>query len=318
MAFQRLLAIIFLMLSFGAAGVAHGDAALPDGRPVYLLAAGLREAPNEARSDFALAALSALIEVYEREAMQARTELRSGSRNRDLARWIRGVDAMIRDFQAMLDQLRPETPVRISTPDRHSVYLVVDGRPVLLSGPRTGEQGMLEQRVVDEFCARNYCNDLLDGAHIATAAPEIVLPATPLWRFSDLGGPVCASGDGLELQFRDATDLGRKRDMCTQLVTELRSMVETLRVGVAGGIHIEWSQLAVVPDLFTGQQRLLMTSAGDSMPLSAPYLELAPEFLRAVMPWVAARVDDRQYNLVVLNAGAKLSALAGAQTLPAD
>lgn len=305
-----------LMLSFATAMPVRSDNGLSAtaagtrgiGR-IQQIAAGLREAPNEARADFALAALTGLIEAYDRETARARAELRSGSRNRDLARWIRGVNAMILDLQRLLDGLKPETPVRISTPDSHTVYLIVDGTPVLLNGPRTGEQGLLEQQVLDYFCSRNYCDDLVGGEHFESAVTEVTQAMPPLWRFSDLGGPVCASGDGLELQFSDATDLVRKREVCTQLVTDLHVLVATLRTSAAGGTRIDWPTLAVIPDLYTGEQQLVLNAAGDAVALSAPHLENAPAFLKAAMPWVAARVDDRQYNLVILRAETKLMEL---------
>jgi hypothetical protein len=325
MAARHFFPLALLLLSFTAAVPGRADSDFSSGAGaeqgsglVQRLAAGLRDAPNEERSDFALAALEGLIDAYGREAERARVELRHGSRNGDLSRWVRGVDALVLDLQALLDALRPETPVQISTPDTRTVYLVVDGNPVLLNGPRTGEQGLLEQRVLDHFCSRNYCDDLLEGESFATAAAEAAVTAPPLWRFSDLGGPVCASGDGLELQFTDASDLGRKREVCTQLVGELHSLVSTLRTSIAGGTHIDWQRLAVIPDLYTGEQQLVMNAAGDAVALSTPHLENAPAFLRAAIPWVAARVDDRRYNLVILNAETKLPAASGSQLRSPD
>jgi hypothetical protein len=325
MAARHFFPLTVLLLSLATAAPVRADSDLSasagggqGGGLVQRLAASLRDAPNEARSDFALAVLDGLIEAYSREAERARMELRRGSHSRDLSRWVRAVDTMILDLQALLDTLQPATPVQISTPDSRTVYLIVDGSPVLLSGPRTGEQALLEQRVVEHFCSRNYCDDLLEGERFAPAVAEPADTQPPLWRFSDLGGPVCASGDGLELQFRDATDLGRKREVCTQLVTELRTLVAALRTSVASGTHIDWPRLSVTPDLYTGKQRLVLNAAGDSLPLSTPYLENAAAILKAVVPWLAAKVDDRQYNLVILNAETKLLTESEPNTTPPD
>jgi len=270
-------------------------------RSIHLLAAHLKDAPLEARADFALVALSELIAAYSRETARARAALRRTRGNRDLSRWVRAVDGLILELQGVLDALSPETPVQISERDAETVYLIVDGSPVLLSGPRASDRAMLEQRVLERFCSRNYCDDLFEDApaqSTVSATPQ----SSPLWRFSDQGGPVCASGDGLEIQFRSAADLGHKREICSRMVAELNSLITALRVGISDGKPVEWSYLAIDPDPGADLQRVVFNAARDYLLLSLPSLSGAPQFFRASLPWVAARVEDKRYNLVILNA----------------
>lgn len=275
-------------------------------RSVHMLAAHLKDAPLEERADFALAALSELIEAYSRETAGARAELRRTGGNRDLSRWVRAVDGLILELQALLDALSPETPVQISERDAETVYLIVDGNPVLLSGPRTSDKAMLDQRVVERFCSRNYCDDLFED-ELPHATALATLESPPLWRFSDQGGPVCASGNGLELQFRSASDLRQKREICTRVVAELNSLITALRGSVSDGKPVEWNYLAIHPDAGTDLQRVMFNAGGDYLLLSLPSLSSLQQFFRAALPWVAARVEDRRYNLVILNAEEKLA-----------
>jgi len=275
------------------------------GPSVHLLVSHLKDAPLEARADFALVALSELIEAYSHEADRARAELRRTGGKRDLSRWVRAVDALIRELQGLLDALGPDTPVQITGRDAHTVYLIVDGNPVLLSGPRASDRAMLEQRVLERFCSRNYCDDLFENPLPQAAAPVTREPP-PLWRFSDQGGPVCTSGSGLELQFRSASDLRRKREICTQVVAELNSPITALCDSISNGKPVEWKYLAIHPDSGTDLQRIVFNAGGDYLLLPLPSLSGAPQFFTASMPWVAARVEDRRYNLVILNAEEKL------------
>lgn len=301
--------VLWLCCASGAAVLA--DELPTDGsqprkeRSVHQLAAHLKDAPLEARADFALAVLSELIGAYSRETVQARAALRGSRGNRDLSRWVRAVDGLILELQGLLDALSPETPVQISERDAETVYLIVGGSPVLLNGPRASERAMLEQRVLERFCSRNYCDDLFED-ELPHAAASATLESLPLWRFSDQGGPVCASGDGLELQFRSAFDLGHKREICSRMVAELNSLITALRTNTSDGKPVEWKYLAINPDPGTDLQRVIFNAAGDYLLLSLPSLSGAQQFFRASLPWVAARVEDRRYNLVILNAEEKL------------
>lgn len=278
---------------------------LQKARNVHLLAARLKDAPLEARADFALVALSELIEAYGRESARARAELRRTGGNSDLSRWVRAVDGLVQELQGVLDAISSETPVQISGRDAGTVYLIVDGIPVVLSGPRVADRADLEQRVLDRFCSRNYCDDLFENepAH----APSPAKPEShPLWRFSDQGGPVCATGDGLELQFRNASNLRRKREICSRVVAELNSLITALRGSISEGKPVEWEYLAIRPDPGTDLQRVVFNVDGDYLLLPLPALSAEQQFFAASLPWVAARVEDRRYNLVILNAEEKL------------
>jgi len=301
--------VLWLCCASGAAAPA-GELTMDSGqlqkeRNVHRLAAHLKDAPLEARADFALVALSELIEAYSRESERARAELRSRSGNRDLVRWVRAVDALIRELQGLLDALGPETPVQISGRDAQTVYLIVDGSPVLLSGPRASDGTTLEQRVVERFCSRNYCDDFFED-ELPRAPASVTLESPPLWRFSDQGGPVCASGDGLELQFRSASNLRQKRETCTRAVAELNSLITALRGSISEGKPVEWRYLAIHPDSGTDLQRVVLNAGGDYLLLPLPSLSGAQQFFAAALPWVAARVEDRRYNLVILNAEERL------------
>lgn len=268
------------------------------------LTAYLRDAPDALRADFALAALTELVEVYSIEVARARAEPGGRSANPDLRRWVRAVEGMLDDLQGLLDTLTPETPVSVSTLHDGTVYLVVDGDPVLLSGPRPGENAALEHRVLQRFCSRNDCGELVDAfdAQISrtyTAGAQV----SPVWRFGDAAGPVCATGDGLEFQFDDTQGLGEKRAACQRIVSELNVLAAALAEQVQAGIAPDWSRLAIRSTGSDSLQSVVVNAAGDTLLLPLPALAQTPEVFRLVLPWLAAKVDGRRYNLVVLHAG---------------
>ena len=223
----------------------------------------------------------------------------------DSSRWTVAVDALVRDLQQLLEELLPETPVQVSAQHAEALCVIVNGSPVLLAGPRASEKAALEQRVLERFCGRNDCSDLAgDRRSRISAAERAGSPA--LWRFNDPAGPVCASGDGLELQFRNDANLEQKREACTRIMAELNVLENWLRGRIRNGQTVDWNRLAIESGTGTNLQRIVLNGQGDFVLMSLLALEKAPKLFVQVLPWLAARVADKRYNLVILNAGPKL------------
>jgi hypothetical protein len=267
---------------------------------IHGFAARLQDAPEPLRTEFALAALSELVLVYSREAERARAEIRRGPADPDLPRWSRAVEGLVADLQRLVDGLSPETAVSVSTLYPDTVYLIVDGNPVLLTGPRKGENAALEQRVLERFCSRNDCSDLMEE-ELAKPTPPAPSVSPPLWRFGDAGGPVCATGDGLELQFQNAFDLNEKREACARMVAELNTLAAALQREIGTGTRVDWNRLAIRPAADVDVQHIALNADGDYLLMLAPSLQQSPELFRLVLPWLAAKVAGKRYNLVVLN-----------------
>jgi hypothetical protein len=267
---------------------------------IHDLATGLADAPGPLRADFAHAALSELIQAYQRESHRARAEWQQGATDRELLRWSRAVDGLVADLQRLADNLTAETPVALRATDVGPVSLVVGGHPVLLSGPRSGEQPSLEQRVLQRFCSRNDCREWRRADSAAGTTPVVAVEPT-LWRFADAAGPVCATGDGLEFQFRSTVDLNAKREACGRVVAELNAMSYALQRKIDGGTPVDWNRLAIYPASGTPLQRVVLNADGDYLLLPAPALQHSRALFRLVLPWLAAKVAGKRYNLVVLN-----------------
>ena len=267
---------------------------------IHTLAAALQDAPAPLRADFALAAVSELVEVYRREAERARAEVRRNGADRELLRWSKAVEGLVYDLQRLAERLSSDTPVLVTRVGLDTIYLVVDGTPVLLTGPNNVEDAALEVRVLQRFCSRNDCQDLLQQAEFArphSAEPEV----PPVWRFGDAARPVCATGDGLEFQFEDASDLGAKREACSRIVAELGTLAAALKVETKHGTRLDWNQLAVQSASAAELQQVVLNSDGEYLLMSLPSLESSPELFKLVLPWLAAKVAGQRYNLVVLN-----------------
>lgn len=273
------------------------------------LAAALIDAPESMRADFAVDAIAEMIADYNAEADRARRESRTHVRDRDLRRWTVAVDAYTAELTAIANSVTSDTPVRVAIGAANGISLDIDGKPVLVSSPRAREESAFEQRIMDRFCNRYPCDDL-----IADYRPPQTIAATSdtrtYWSFSQQAGPTCSTGDGLVFQFQDMTDIGGKRKACARIVNELNTLGLAISNRLAEGNRIDWNRLAI--HTLPGQEEQLVELAdnGSSIRLPLPALSRTTRLFELVRPWLAARVTGQpEYRLVLINAGSLMAPL---------
>jgi len=272
------------------------------------LAMSLAEAPGPLRTDLAYTAISELAAAYAREADRAQRDKRYRAGDRDLRRWATAVEQMASELSVLAETVTFATSVDIGISPGNHLYLIVDGRPVLVDGPKPREQRDLEQRIIERFCSLNLCDELLaeSAALGSTPGPPA---APPMWRFSQQAGPVCATDDGLEFQFQDTQHLREKREACAQVVAELNLLAAEIGRQLELGVRVDWNTLSIrrLPGQFP--HRVMLSADGEYLQLSLPALAAMPEIFALVRPWLAARITGSRYRLVVINAERLLAPL---------
>jgi hypothetical protein len=273
------------------------------------LAATLVDSPEAMRADFAVAAIAEMVVDYNEEAARARREARGHAKDRDLGRWAVAVDAYAAELTAIANSVTPATPVRVTVGAGNSISLDIDGKPVLVSSPRVREQSAFEQRVLDRFCNLYPCDDLIAEYH--PPQPAVTPTDTETyWSFSQQAGPACSTGDGLEFQFQDMTDIGRKREACGLIVKELNALAAALVWNLSNGNRIDWNRLAIHELPGEEEQQVELAGDGSSIRLSLPALAATTRLFELVRPWLAAKVGGQpSYRLVVINADSLMAPL---------
>jgi hypothetical protein len=273
------------------------------------LAAALVDSPDPMRADFAVAAIAEMVADYNEEAARARREARGHARDRDLGRWAVSVDAYAAELTAIANGVTPATPVSVTVGADNSISLDIDGKPVLVSSPRVREQSAFEQRVLGRFCNLYPCDDLLAEYRPPQAA------ATPAdtethWSFSQQAGPACSTGDGLEFQFQDMTDIGQKREACALIVKELNALAAALAWNLSNGSRIDWNRLAIHELPGEEEQQVELAGDGSTIRLSLPALAATTRLFELVRPWLAAKVGGQpSYRLVLIHADSLMEPL---------
>ena len=252
------------------------------------------------RADFAVLAVSEMVLAHREEADRARREAHDSPTGRNPARWARAVDAYAADLTAVVNSISAETEVNIDIGPENNVALTIDGKPVILNFPHTPQQAVFEQRVMDRFCDLHRCEELI-AEYQQTQPSQRFEHATPIWRFSQQTGPVCATDDGLEFRFQDSVNLIRKRQACHRIVAELNTLAELIAENIAAGVRVDWKRLAIHPTWEEDQHLVELDSAGGAIRVSLPTLATTPQLLIMVRPWLAAKVDGFGFRPVVID-----------------
>ena len=265
------------------------------------LAMAVSDAPTPVRVDFAVAAISEMVIAHRNEADRARQDARHNIAGRSPARWALAVDAYAADLTVVVNSVTTDTPVGIEIGPENSVALNIDGKPVMVSFPKTLQQAAFEQRVIERFCNLYRCEDLIAEYHRTDQSPR-VKNSPPLWSFSEQAGPVCATDDGLEFQFQDTVNLSQKRKACGQIVAELNALAELIAKNLSGGVRIDWNRLAIRPLAGEDQHLVELDGEGGSIRMPLPALAATTQLFILVRPWLAAKVKGDDVRQVVINA----------------
>ena len=265
------------------------------------LAMAVSDAPTPVRADFAVAAVSEMVIAHRNEADRARQDARNNIAGRSPARWALAVDVYAADLTAVVNSVTTDTPVEIEIDPQNSVALNIDGKPVMVTFPKTLQQAVFEQRVIERFCNLYRCEDLIAEYHRSEQSPRFK-NSVPLWSFSEQAGPVCATDDGLQFQFQDTVNLSRKRKACSQIIAELNALAELIAKNLSGGVRIDWNRLAIHPPAGEDQHLVELDGEGGFIRMPLPALAATPQLFNLVRPWLAAKVKGNAIRQVVINA----------------
>jgi len=303
---QLLILLCVIAVLPAPADARAGAAGLPVQQPLLQhIARVVVDSPLPMRRDFSWLAITEMANMYGEEAERARLETRHTKRARDAAKWAASVDSYAARMKAMADAITTDTSIEIVIGTDKSINLYVAGEPVILTGAFSGQQDVYERRVIEQFCVLYLCERLLAELDLSTPDKDMLVrkrtSSAAYWSFSQYAGPVCMTADGLEFQFREMTEINRKRAACNQIVAELHTLVDVLARSLNRGVPVDWAGVQIYP-IADSEGHQVVLNGGEHIRLSLPALAASKELFRLVRPWLAARAQGEDFQLVVLNA----------------
>lgn len=302
--YQMQALLLLCLAPLGSATAFEPGAAIK--QPVYYLdqlALSLKDAPGPVRADLAYAAISELAAAYASESRLARQEMQQQPGQRKLRRWAVAVENLASELDALAQTVTTQSSVRTGFGPGNSLYLIVDDKPVVVSGPRTNDQADLEKRIVSRFCSLHPCKQLIPLPRLSDAEPVVSTQATKTrWSFSEDAGPVCSTDDGLVFQFDNTSDLRRKREACARVVAELQLLATEIIQRKKQGTRVNWKAVKIETLPLGVHHEIQLNNDGDALILYVPALAAAPDLFILLRPWLVANISGVHHRAMISDA----------------
>ena len=252
------------------------------------------------RRNFARIVLIELSAVYEEELKLAGQFVpRTETARRKLSRWRHATGAFLIQLQGIYRALDSGATVGLHVDKKQRLLLIIEGSPVVMSGPRIGQEKALKARIVKNFCRIHECSQPLEAERYAQPKPDYSDPGT--WILGQKRGPRYETKDGLSFGFSNIASRITKEQACLAIVIELRELVDALMKARESGEQINWAVIKIESIPLRDDHRIILNERGDYLRLDLHSLGEFREFWRAFVPWVRARTNGDIHHLNFLN-----------------
>lgn len=246
--------------STGAAGSRPGARIQVEPPRLALLARHLEKLGVSATWDFASLTLDALLDAYRQElADAAREPASTPERRAKLARWRGATADLARQIQAARLRLLDGATFRVYADPQQQVLIIVDGRPIAVSGPRPDADRAIEERVIAQFCAYNDCSPL-------AAAEPVAQPATDeppaAWILGERIPPTFEIYGVMRCEFTDIADRRRKAEACYRAAAEATELAAAIPRAQRQGYRIDWDWMVHTPSARASAGQVVVNSDG--------------------------------------------------------
>ena len=260
------------------------------------LASAVAQAPAAERAAFARTALITMADQYRREIGKARSYAhRDAKHRRKAARWSAATLKYIDDLYATAEGIDEYTIVEVLPGAEESVQLLVDGVPVVLSGPRIADPDSLGRIIVKEYCRFRDCVfETPQGPQPAQSLYQRPDDTLTGWDFGDTSGSTFVTADGIHFQFTSIRDRKRKQQAAMAVVHDLRHLADELRSVSAQGHVIEWDRVRMETTPVAGEHKVVLNRHGDYLMLRLPSLGRAIAIMRSSRSWIRGRVEGHE------------------------
>jgi len=295
------LAIVVLLLLAGRAPAAEVMLPGDEQEPFIRLAESLASSEEVKRLDFAWIAVSEMAREYETILQDSATaKPHKHSSRYKLARWRQATTGFVAELHWLRERVSYSGDIRVHVEAGQLVTLLVDNRPIVISGPEPSNSRLMQQRIFNTYCELYDCSDILD----APPAPTITVsqPGKGAWVLAQRRGARYQTPDGLTFLFSSLSDRATKEALCEQVATELRTLAATLREARAGGFELDWEKIAVQPLPNSGTSYLLLNGKGEYLRQSLPALERTQALSKGLLAWTRRMVEEQAPGTAVIQA----------------
>ncbi len=260
----------------------------------------IMQSENEQRA-FALIALDELYAAYKTELEQVGgTDTKSVKTQKKRRRWTSATNSFLANLLKTSQLLDNHAPLRLYVDNKQKVLIVVGDQPIVVSGPRIGDEVTFEKRIIERYCNQRECLKPEQNWHSNRLEQELSAPGG--WLLGQNRKMSYLTRDGLLFEFNRATDRKMKGEAALAVIIELRKIVTAFKRFQQSGGAIDWTGIVIRSTAASEDHLIELNNQGDFLRLWLPNLHNHGNILHESLPWVHARVNGYQYELKIRNA----------------
>ena len=270
----------------------------PANRKKSRLMALASEIDKRSESDkkaFIKIALTEMAFVYQEESNRAAEQAslsEKDSKQLKLYRWSQHALSFSETITAMHEDIGERTEVDLLAETGTELYIILDGRPVLISSPVINEQKILEERIISSSCARFYCDMKKLEELSGPDRRSIIINAG--WVI-DKDRYIFRTETGLNFVFNTIKNKKYKQLFCLKIARDLNLIAEVLRDISGSGIYVDWQYLHINSIAGDSRHELILNQFKDAIYLELESIQFLNDFPEVAIPWFKERLHkDRK------------------------
>ncbi len=268
---------------------------------LFRLARQVQEQSRDRLVEFVKISLEEMAAVYHEEALQARHKAMQETNDRNkLIRWSGNAEAFANQLQARSLRVNRNSHVELYFESFGELYLLIDGKPVLVSSPVINQQESLERRIIEQVCRRMHCDQRLINQPVGEPVRSLWVYAG--WEIGENNRHLFRTKSGLNFVFNDLEDKPVKQHICLNIARDLNLIADTLINVREKGLFIDWSYLYldVIPG--TDRYQLVINQFKDAIQLSLTAIPYLNDYPQVTIPWLQARLKFEPFEFTFENA----------------
>jgi len=268
---------------------------------LFRLARQIQDQSSAGLIEFVKISLEEMASVYQEEALEARQKSIEESKDRDkLIRWSRNSLAFANQLEALIKTINNSSQIELFFESFGELYILINGKPVLISSPVINQQNSLEQRIINRVCRRMQCEKKLLEQPASENVRSIWVYAQ--WEISDDNKYVFKTKNGLNFIFNDLEDKKRRQHVCLNIARDLNLIADSLLDAKEKGLFIDWGYmyLGVIPG--SEKYELIINQFKDAVRLSLTAIPYLNDYPQVAIPWLQSRIEFGEYQFNFNNA----------------
>lgn len=274
------------------------------------------------RATFARIALTSMAEAYEQELSRPGVASKRPGKAADAARWRAEIAQIATELRQRAASVETALRIALAQDGPDSVRLIIDGRNVILQGPRIDAPEVLEARIVAQACLYIACREVAavpalaqsetppdfarpteNAANPVLAAgdwpllPQAAATVAGVWFSLPQGGAVFRSHNGLNFQFSDSANFIDRARLCERLASDFEALAQGIKFADQQGWPVMSASLSLGATE-GGLTLLSLNPLGDAVRLRIQEVSIMARLLPVAGAWLTARaqgVDSQHY-----------------------